>query len=426
MSVVIFTEARRIVEQRARSLKPAGSETVSLLAACNRVLAEPLLADRDFPPFARSIRDGYAVQSRDLASPPVRLKVLGEVKAGIAPEWMPRLQSGETAEIMTGAPLPPGADAVVMMEYTAREGDAVLVERGVSPGENVVPRGAEARVGDQLLAPGTCLEYSALGLAASVGRAELRVYAKPQVAILVTGDELVEITATPGPHQIRNSNSYSLAAQVVTAGADAHVLPVAPDEPRKLHELVADGLDADLLLVTGGVSVGKYDLVERALAELGAEFFFTGAYIQPGRPIVFGGVPLHPGSSGTKKGTAEDSQLTPCNPKMFFGLPGNPISAMVTFELFARPVIEALSGRLPRPLLFHQAILQSELKTKTGLTRFLPARLTGEFEHVKVEAISWQGSGDVAAAAQANCYLVIPPDRERIEAGEKVSVLLKR
>ena len=409
MSVLPFADARQIVEAHARCLQPVGMETVPLLEAGNRVLSEPLLADRDLPPFSRSIRDGYAVQSRDLASLPVRLRVVGEIRAGTAPERMLCLHPGEIAEIMTGAPLPAGADAVVMIEHTDRECDLVLIKQGVSPGENVVPRGAEAKLGDRLLAPGTRVDYSALGLAASVGRADLRVYAKPRVAILVTGDELVEITAVPGPHQIRNSNSYSLATQVAAAGANAHVLPVAPDEPDGLHRSIAQGLSFDLLLITGGVSVGKYDLVERVLAEMKAEFFFTGTYIQPGRPIVFGGVPSTTG-----------------NAKMFFGLPGNPISTMVTFELFVRPVLEALGGAEIRPLLFHQVILQSEVKTKTGLTRFLPARLTGQFEQLQVELIPWRGSGDIAAAAQANCYLVVPPDREWIKAGERVSILLKK
>jgi molybdopterin molybdotransferase len=390
-------------------LKPLDIETVPLLEAGERVLSEPLLADRDLPPFSRSIRDGYAVRCRDLASLPVRLQVVGEIRAGIAPERMPGLRPGQTAEIMTGAPLPAGTDAVVMIEHTVREGDGVVVQQSVSPGENVVPRGAEAKQGDRLLAPGTRVEYSALALAASVGRADLRVYAKPRVAILVTGDELVEITAVPGPHQIRNSNSYSLAAQVAAAGGKAHVLPVAPDELDGLRGSIAQGLSFDLLLITGGVSVGKYDLVERVLAEMKAEFFFTGTYIQPGRPIVFGGVPSRTG-----------------NAKMFFGLPGNPISTMVTFELFVRPVLEALGGAEIRPLLFHQAILQSEVKTKTGLTRFLPAHLTGNFEQLRVELVPWRGSGDIAAAAQANCYLVVPPDREWMKAGERVSILLKK
>ena len=182
------------------------------------------------------------------------------------------------------------------------------------------------------------------------------------------------------------------------------LLPIAPDEPVRLRELIAEGLGANLLLIAGGVSMGKYDLVEQALAEFHAEFFFTGVQIQPGRPVVFGRVP---------RGTAT----------YFFGLPGNPVSTMVTFELFARPMLESLAGMLPRKLVFLYAKLKSEIKTKTGLKRFLPAFLSGEFEHVEVSLLPWQGSGDIAAVARANCYIVVPPDRERIEVGEWVPVL---
>ena len=228
------------------------------------------------------------------------------------------------------------------------------------------------------------------------------------VAILSTGDEVIDVTRNPGPNQIRNSNTYSLAAQVQSAGAMPLMLPIAPDRPEPLRELIEEGLEADLLLLSGGVSMGKYDLVEQIFAELEAEFFFTGAQIQPGKPIVFG----RASASDTEKAT------------YFFGLPGNPVSTMVCFELFARPMIEALSGASPNPLRFLQARLKSEVRTKTGLTRFLPAQLTGEFGNVEVELVRWQGSGDMVSTARANCYLVIPPDREKFAAGEMVSVLV--
>jgi molybdopterin molybdotransferase len=411
MSVVTFAEARHIVEQQAGGLQPTNVETVPLLAARDRVLAEAVLADRDFPPFARSIRDGYAVRARDVAQPPVRLQVVGEIKAGSVPESITcGLEPGQAVEIMTGAPLPAGADAVVMLEYSAREGDTVVLSQGAGPGLNVVPRGAEASAGCLLLAPGTRMEPATIGLAASAGKSQLAVHVKPRVAVLVTGDELVEITSVPEPYQIRNSNSYSLAAQVEAAGAHALVLPVARDEVDGLRRAITQGLAADLLLITGGVSMGKYDLVEQVLAELQAEFLFTGALIQPGKPVVFGHV-LSPASG--------------CARKFFFGLPGNPVSAMVTFDLFVRPLISALSGGTLRPLVFLQANLKTEFRIKPGLTRFLPAALSGEFERAEVAPIPWQGSGDMAAAARANCYLVVPPDRERIAPGEKVSVLIK-
>jgi molybdopterin molybdotransferase len=207
-----------------------------------------------------------------------------------------------------------------------------------------------------------------------------------------------------------------MAAQIEAAGGEAIILLIAPDESKCLRELLTEGLESDLLLITGGVSMGKYDLVEQALAELKAEFFFTGAQIQPGKPIVFGRI-----TCGADT-LVRDSLV---EHKYFFGLPGNPISTMVTFELFAKPMLEALAGLSSRNLLFTHAKLKSEIRTKIGLKRFLPAVLSGEYEHSEVELVRWQGSGDIASVARANCYAVIPPDRERIEAGEWVAVLLR-
>jgi len=244
--------------------------------------------------------------------------------------------------------------------------------------------------------------------------------------VLSTGDEVVEIDATPGPAQIRNSNSYSLAAQVQNACGAAVRLAIAPDEQKKLRALIEEGLGCDLLLLTGGVSMGKYDLVEQVLGELKAEFYFTGAEIQPGRPVVFGscGVDTPVRADGGSAANTRTGVSAP-HKKYFFGLPGNPVSTMVTFELFARPMIEALAGMTLQPLIFLRARLKSEIRTKTGLKRFLPAVLSGEFENAEVELARWQGSGDIAALARANCYIVIPPDRERLDAGEWVSLLMR-
>jgi len=414
--IFTFEEARHLVEEHASQLRPRGKELVELLDSLGQVLAEPLIADRHFPPFPRVARDGYALRAQDLAQLPASLAVVGEVKAGIAPEDMPRkLEPGEAVSIMTGAPAPAGADAVVMVEYTSRQGDRVEISKGVAGGDNIVPAGAEARRGDRLLPAGARIGPAAIATAASVGRVHILVWSKPRVAVLSTGDEVVDIDALPGPNEIRNSNSYSLAAQIREAGGEPLLLPVAPDEPVRLRELITDGIESDLLLLTGGVSMGKYDLVEQVLEEFKAEFFFTGAQIQPGRPVVFGRIPPQGELAQRGEGAAT----------YFFGLPGNPISTMVCFELFARPVIEALTGLAPRKLAFLHARLKSEIKTKTGLKRFLPAVLSGEFEQVAVELVRWQGSGDIAASSRANCYIVIPPDRERIPAGEWVPVLMR-
>jgi len=446
--VLSFEDAYEVVRERCRQIVAAGdrpSEEVLLMQAVGRVLAEPITADRDFPPFPRATRDGFAVRVEDLAGGLTLLRVVGQVRAGDSYD-LP-LASGEAVEIMTGAAVPVGADAVVMVEYTERktreidrkerEGtqrksenrgsiadddhildiaghaepeveekkteDFVEVQRAVTSGENVVPSGAEAHAGQELLPRGARLGSAQIALAAAAGKASVKVYRKPKVAILSTGDELVEVAEKPGPSQIRNSNSYSLAALVAECGGEPVQLPIAPDEESKLTELIHEGLKADMLLLSGGVSMGKFDLVEQALKSLGAKFFFTGALIQPGKPVVFGEVGSIP----------------------FFGLPGNPVSVMVTFELFARQMVEALSGAEPERLQSAKAKLRKEFKTKTGLTRFLPARLNGALDDPEVEVVPWQGSGDMLAAARATCYLVVPSDREKLAKGEMVTVVIK-
>jgi len=409
-----FEQARHVVEEHASRLCPHGEERVGLLESIGRVLAEPLVADRNFPPFPRATRDGYAVRAADLNPLPATLAVIGEIKAGA--EVSLHVGSGQAAAIMTGAPAPAGADSVVMVEYTSRQGDRVEVSRGVAVGENIVPCGAEAKQGEPLLAPGIRLKAAAIALASSVGKSHLRVYAKPRVAVLATGDELVDVDVSPAPHEIRNSNSYSLAAQIRSAGGEPVLLPIAPDEPERLRELIANGLKANLLLLSGGVSAGRYDLVEQVLGDLKAEFFFTAVEIQPGRPMVFGRLP---------GGAAELPRGRDTDGRYFFGLPGNPVSTMVTFELFAKPVVRALAGMNPTKLVFLRARLKSEVKTKTGLQRFLPAILSGEFDQAEVELVPWHGSGDMAATARTNCYLVVAPAQDRIMAGEWVPVLLR-
>ncbi len=418
-SVVPFEQARSLVEKHAVTVLAARRESpviedVSLLAARRRILAEPILADRDFPPFPRSTRDGYAVRAVDVQHVPARLEVIGEIKAGDAAAISNTgrtLGPGQAVSIMTGAPLPPGAEAVVMVEYTTATENSVEVLSTVRSGENYVARAAEAYSGQMLVERGRCLDHGSIAIAAAVGKSHVDVFRKPRVAVLATGDEIVEIDASPAPSQIRNSNTYSLAAQIEEAGGEAVRLPIAPDEPNRLRDLIVQGLHADLLLITGGVSMGKYDLVEQVLTALNAEFYFTGARIQPGKPIVFGSC-------------AQTSPTEQTSPHYFFGLPGNPVSTMVTFRLFVQPMIAALTGATPELLIFPKARLKGEVHAKTGLTRFLPAMLSGSFENAEVEMTAWRGSGDIAALARSNCYLVVPPDRERIAAGEWVSVLL--
>ena len=389
--------------------QPRQSEQVPLLTSLGRTLAEQIIADRDFPPFPRATRDGFAVHSDDTQRIPAELKIVGQIRAGgELPAGFTQLEKRQAISIMTGAPVPSGANAVVMVEHTERHGDSVRLLRLVTHGENVVPRGSEARAGAALITPGTHIRHPQIALAAAVGKSKVSVYSRPRVAILPTGDEVVPIDSAPADNQIRNSNSFSLAAQVIAVGGEPIQLPIAPDEPARLRELIAQGLESDLLLLSGGVSAGEYDLVEDALSDFSAEFLFTGVQIQPGKPLVFGRARSPRGSRET----------------YFFGLPGNPISTMVTFELFASILIRALSGAAPQPALRGtKARLAKEVRAKTGLTRFLPARLSGNWDDAEVEPVKWQGSGDVAAFATAECLLVIPPDREYFNPGEWMTVL---
>jgi molybdopterin molybdotransferase len=441
--VVSFEQARDTVLEYGRKIAPPETEAVSLLESVGRVLAAPIQADRDFPPFPRATRDGYALRAADLSNVPATLRVVGQVKAGASFGHV--VGEGEAVEIMTGAAVPEGADAVVMVEYTSANHAghrSAEIQRPVTRGENIVAAGAEAKAGQEILPRGIRMSPAQIAMAAAVGHTKIKVYRKPQVAILSTGDELVELSKKPGPVQIRNSNSYSLAAQVTAAGGEAMRLPIAPDSPRKLASLIHAGLAADMLVISGGVSMGKFDLVEAELHKMGAEFFFTGALIQPGRPVVFGEIRLgcgttesrallpkseHLSSAERPDDPGERHQATAVFEKKisFFGLPGNPISAMVCFELFVRPVLDALGGAVPARLPVAKALLRKEVKVKTGLTRFLLAILQGSVLEPEVEAVPWQGSGDLLASAQANCYLVIPPDRDTLAAGEMVSVVMR-
>jgi molybdopterin molybdotransferase len=397
-----YEQARnKVIEEVGKRRGPRATAGVSVWDALGLVLTQEVKTDREYPPFDRSTRDGYAVRSSD-AAPGAQLKCVGEIKAGDTVREA--LTAGTCLQIMTGAAVPAGADAVVMIEQTSREGDLVRFERAAQRGQNIVPRGSEAAAGQTVLTPGMRLGYAELALAAQVGAVNLQCAKRPRVAILSTGDEVVLIDETPGEFQIRNSNSVSLAAQVRMAGGEPVVLGNAADRIEDLGEKIERGLKEDVLVLSGGVSMGKYDLVESALKAMGGEFFFDAVAIRPGKPAVYG----------------------ICQGKPVFGLPGNPVSTMVTFELFVAPAIDLLSGAEARALPLLGARLAEAVKEKSGLTHFLPARVEWRGAVAEVKVLKWQGSGDIAALAKANCFLVVPSDREKIEIGEYVSVLLRK
>jgi molybdopterin molybdotransferase len=402
--MLTFEAAReRIAEVLRARAKAVVTEPIEFVAdparALGRILAEDVMADRDYPAFDRSVRDGYAVRAADAAAPGARLRLIGESRAGVAFEGA--VAAGTCVQIMTGAAMPRGADSVVMQEYARPNGDSVVFEKAAEAGQHIVPAGREARAGQIAVASGARIGYAELAMAAQVGRTKLIVARRPRVAILATGDEIVAVDATPGPFQIRNSNSVSLAAQVVLAGAEPAILGGAPDELGELRRQIERGLEADILVLSGGVSVGKYDLVEQVLRELGAEFFFDAIAIRPGKPAVFGW----------------------CKGKPVFGLPGNPVSTMVTFELLVTPAIDLLSGRGPQPLPLFKARLKRAIDEKPPLSHFLPARVSWTGGEASVEAVAWEGSGDIGAVVRGNCFIVAHASRLKITAGEWADVL---
>jgi molybdopterin molybdotransferase len=408
-----YEQAAELVAARAAQLsgKHPSAERIELDAAAGRVLAQPICADQDQPPFARSTRDGFAVHAAE-ASKHRLLRIAGATRAGEAPAGP--LPNGSAWELMTGAPVPAGADAVAMIEHVEVSSGRVrlLPERKLKTGENIVARGAQAREGGELLAAGSAITFAQIALAATCGCSLLDVFVRPRVAILATGDELVPVGSSPAAGQIRNSNAPMLAAMVAAAGGEPWVLPTAADNDESLDMSLAQAAQADMLLISGGVSAGKFDLVEPALARMGARFHFTGVRIQPGKPLVFGELP----DSG--KGSLP-----------FFGLPGNPVSSAVTFLLFGAPVLGALTGRLERGprLTLARLAAETDRRAKPGLTRFLPASCNfnppaGQLPEVAI--VPWQGSGDLAALARSNCFLVIPEEQSSLPAGDIVRILL--
>jgi len=392
-----FSEARELVLRTIRERRHVpGIDEVPLAETAGRVLAEHVAADRDSPPVARSVRDGFAVRAVDL---PGELRITGEVRAGerFAGEVGPR----EAIEIMTGAPVPTGANAVVMVEHTVREGDRVRIDRSAEPHQNINPQGCEARAQEVVLHAGARLDYTGVAMLAAFGRASVKVFRKPEVAIVATGDEIVEVHERPAEFQIRNSNAYSLSAQVARAGGVPKILPLARDTVEHTRAIVAAAMESDLVLLSGGVSAGKYDVVEEVLAGFGAQFLFDRVSIQPGQPLVFGQV----------------------GEKFFFGLPGNPSSTMVTFEVFARAALELIGGEEEPSLHMPYARLTREFRQRIGLTRFLPARLSADGG--SVTPVDWHGSGDIPALTRANAYLVSDPDRAEYARGEWIRVLNK-
>lgn len=389
------------LERILARVTPLGSSEVALLDALGCILAEGQTAEDDVPPFRNSAMDGYAVRSADVARAGARLRVIGAVAAGGVPARP--VGAGEAMRIMTGAPMPDGADTVVRVEDTDNGSELVTISRAVEPGTAVRGQGEDLRRGQTVLEAGTPLRAAEIGVLASLGRARVNVYRRPNVAVLSTGDELVDITERPGPGKIRDTNRYSLAAAVRATGSPAFELGVARDDAADLRHALGNAAFGDLIVASGGVSVGDHDHVKPTVEAMGAMDFWSIA-IRPGRPLAFGEL-------RTKRGSVP-----------IFGLPGNPVSALLTFELFVRPAILRMAGhtRLHRPRA--TAVLQDRIEKPVGLRMF--ARGVYDRAAGTVRSTGPQGSGILRSMALANCLIELAESAAAGLPGDPVEVIL--
>lgn len=378
------------------------TERVSFKQSPGRVLAEDITATSDIPPFNRATMDGFAVRAADTRNAPVDLILGGEARAGGGiPE---SLKPNEAIAIMTGAPVPDGADAVQIVEVcpvSPCESKVTIMEP-VESGDNIAPRGREAMSGDVIIKAGRVVGPPEIALLATFGYTEVSVYVNPTVAILATGDELVEFSETPRPDQIRNSNTYCLSAQLRFLGIAADCIGIARDERNDLRKKIQAGLERDVLIITGGVSMGEYDFVRDVFKELGVEILFSKVAIKPGKPTVF-----------ARKEN-----------KLIFGLPGNPLSSMITFECFVRPVLGRMCGMNQPELHRAHGTLVEDVRQTPGRTAFLPARIEWTSNGWSVRPISWKNSADMVGFSGANATIIFPGESSLLSRGETVEIMI--
>lgn len=392
------------LDQILSHIQPLGFEKVSLLEALGRVIAEDIYADRDIPPLDNSGMDGYAVRSEDLQNAssdhPVRLEVIEDLPAGFLSKK--KVQKGQAIRIMTGAPIPKGADTVVPVEDTKQDDQFVLIHTILPRDENIRKAGEDVKKGERVISRGDLIRPSEVGMLASVRRSFVSVFQRPLVAILCTGEELVDVDGNMDEVKIVSSNSYTLAAQVKDCGAIPIQLGIARDRKQEIEDRLRHGIRADVLIASAGVSVGDYDFVKDALKDLGMEMIFWKVAMKPGKPLAFGKIQGKP----------------------VFGLPGNPVSSMVSFEQFVRPSLLKMMGhrQLFRPVI--EAVLKEDIQKKPGRRHFIRASVSFERDHYAVRVTGAQGSGILRSMVRANGLIVIPEDREKVKAGEVVKVQL--
>jgi molybdopterin molybdotransferase len=399
--MISVAEAVQIIRQQTAAL---GTEKVALPSALGRMLAQEIAADSDLPPFDRAQMDGYAVRADDTLNAPVRLRIVGESAAGKG--WHNQLNEGEAVRIMTGAPVPSGADSVQQVELTHELKDGTVVEllASVETGRSVVKRGAEIKTGEVVLHPGVTINAPMMAVLAAFGYAQVEVARKPRVAVLATGSELVGIDEQPGQDQIRDSNNYSIAAYAELAGATVERLPLTRDETSLLTRQIKEAADNfDVVVTSGGVSMGVYDVTKNALHELNAEIFFERVALRPGKPIVFARLP---------------------NGTLMFGLPGNPVSVSVTFNLFTRTALLAMQGAKEPSLKPETAVLARAVKGTMDREAYLPAQLTTNDDGELIAfPLKWGGSSDFVSFALTTALVIIPAGVKSVEAGSLVKAI---
>ncbi|HEX2269943.1 MAG TPA: gephyrin-like molybdotransferase Glp [Pyrinomonadaceae bacterium] len=399
--MISVAEAVEIVRQHTPALE---TERVELSNVLGRVLAQEVAADSDLPPFDRAQMDGYAVRAAETTGAPVSLRIAGESAAGKG--WHHRLEEGQAVRIMTGAPVPEGADSVQQVELTHELKDGTVVEllEAVEPGRSIVKRGAEIKAGEIVLHPGVTINAAMMAVLAAFGYAQVEVARKPRVAVLATGSELVSVDEQPGQDQIRDSNNYSISAYAEQAGALVQRFPLTRDETSLLTRQIAEAADNfDVVVTSGGVSMGVYDVTKNALKELGAEIFFERVALRPGKPIVFARLP----------GGA-----------LFFGLPGNPVSVSVTFNLFTRTALLALQGANEPVLKQETAVLARDVKGTMERESYLPAQLTTNDDGELIAfPLKWGGSSDFVSFALTTALVIIPAGVKAAAAGSLVKAV---
>ena len=398
--MIPVNEAIQIVQEQTRQL-PA--EAVALADAMGRVLAEDVIADSDLPPFDRAQMDGYAMRAVDTRSAPASLRIVGESAAGRG--WHNMVQAGEAVRIMTGAPVPAGADSVQKVEVTRElNGETVEIAEASQPGQFIVKRASEIKAGELVLSAGEEINAAMMAALASFGYAKVKVGQRPRVAVLATGTELVAVDQKPGLDQIRDSNSYSLGAYSALAGAgEVERLPLAGDDMEVLkREIQEAAARSDALILSGGVSMGVYDFTKAALHALDAEIFFERVSLRPGKPTVF-----------ARLGRT-----------LIFGLPGNPVSVSVTFNLFARTALRAMQGARDAALKEEWAVLTRGVKGSIERASYLPACLTtNEDGHLLANPLKWGGSSDFVAFARATALVIVPEGVRAYGEGTRVRIV---